>query len=204
MVQAGLQELNKRLPIALSPWQERKQYCRGVPTDAISMAYTARVFNHLSLHKRALYECCQLPPEQLLQGTRGTPLDENGHLVFSYGSLTFEELTAVVSARQTLPRVERALIIDTLSHLPIVESEPDHQCKQFKEFAQLNALKRLDSVKHLSLDIIGTRHGLIRKVCKEENICERCEAEWMKRYDKNCESVLQSLWTYIVVKVSSF
>lgn len=97
------------------------------------MAYTARTFNLPSLHKRALYECCQLPPEQLLQGTRGSPLDENGHLVFSYGSLTFEELTAVVAARQTLPRVEGQLFIDTLSHLPIVESEPDHQCKQFKE-----------------------------------------------------------------------
>lgn len=66
MVKSGLSMFRNRFPSTVLDWSNRKEFCLGQVQDDIAMANTARYLGFRDLHLRALYDCCQLSADVLL------------------------------------------------------------------------------------------------------------------------------------------
>lgn len=109
-----------------------------------------------------------------------------------------EDLTAVITAREAFPRIDRSLLLDSLAHFPT--GDPDHECHKKKDQVHL-AVLRLQSRQDMGRDCIGTRHSLIRDVCAKAGICKSCTNACLEGYDEKCEDLLKELWRCFDVQV---
>ena len=200
IVEAGVNELSKRLPSELSLWYQRKDFCQGQPADVIAMASTARSLGLRDLHLRALYECCQLPPDVLVTGLYPQPFDKYGTMISPCTALGHEDLKAIIDGRESLRQHGLSMVFDSLSHFPT--EDPADVCSQKKEKLFASMFK-LSVRTPLGPKCIAALSGIITCVCKEEGICEACTEECVKKYEEQSDDLLKNLGRVFKIQVSA-
>jgi len=124
----GIQRLKERFPDDILHWD--KQYeddgiKMGSPQDCISQANVARLLDEPILHYRALYDCCQLSSNQMVNGI----VNEDG----IRETLCSEDIRACVDARTNLAKENIVLLLGRFSTCPEsahkVENSRTTRCK---------------------------------------------------------------------------